>query len=46
MTYLRLVPLLALMAIAACETIEGAGRDLNTAGDVITEESQQAQAGY
>ncbi len=46
MTYLRLLPLLALMTIAACETIEGAGRDLNTAGDVITQESQQAQSGY
>ncbi len=43
MTYLRLLPLLGLMAVAACETIEGAGRDLNTAGDVITEEAQQAQ---
>lgn len=43
MTYVRLLPLLGLMAIAACETIKGAGRDLNTAGDAITEEAQQAQ---
>jgi predicted small secreted protein len=46
MKYLRLLPLLALMAVAGCETIEGAGRDIGTAGDVITQESQQAQAGY
>jgi predicted small secreted protein len=46
MTYVRFLPLLALMAFAGCETIEGAGRDLNTAGDVITQEAQEAQAGY
>jgi predicted small secreted protein len=35
--------LLALFAMAACETVEGAGRDIQTAGEVITDEAQEAQ---
>lgn len=35
--------LLAFGALIACETVEGAGRDLSSAGDAITEESQEAQ---
>ncbi len=46
MTRLSLLPLLALIALAACQTVEGAGRDLSTAGDAIASESQDAQAGY
>jgi entericidin B len=45
MKYLTLLPLLALLAVSACETVEGAGRDLETVGEVITEESQDVQAG-
>lgn len=45
MRYLTLLPLLALMILSACETVEGAGRDLETAGEAITEESQDVQAG-
>jgi len=41
-----ILPLLAFLALAACETVEGAGRDLEDAGAAITTESQQAQAGY
>ncbi|MDP3263064.1 MAG: entericidin A/B family lipoprotein [Tabrizicola sp.] len=41
-----MLPLLAFLAIAACETVEGAGRDLEDAGAAITAESQEAQAGY
>ena len=41
----RLLVLLALLAVAACETIEGAGQDIEKAGEAITEESRQAQAG-
>jgi entericidin B len=44
MTYLYILPLLAVMAIAGCETIEGAGRDLGTAGDAISQEAQEAQS--
>ncbi|WCR09291.1 entericidin A/B family lipoprotein [Paracoccus stylophorae] len=36
---------LAMMALAACETVEGAGRDLQTAGEVVQTESMEAQAG-
>jgi entericidin B len=45
MKYLTLLPLLAIMALSACETVEGAGRDLETVGEAITEESQEAQVG-
>ncbi|NUB44446.1 entericidin A/B family lipoprotein [Fertoebacter nigrum] len=38
-----LLPLLALFAVAACETVQGAGRDLSTAGQAITQESQEVQ---
>ena len=41
-----LLPLIALMGLAACETVEGAGRDLQTAGAVVTDEAQDAQTGY
>lgn len=43
MKVLNLCALVAFIALTACETIEGAGRDVQTAGQVITEESQQAQ---
>ncbi len=43
---IALLPLLALLAVAACETVEGAGRDLETAGETITEESQEAQTEF
>ncbi len=42
----RMMMALGLMLIAAaCETVEGAGQDIQAAGEAITEESQQAQAG-
>ncbi len=39
---IRTIALLALIALTACETVEGAGRDITTAGKVITEEAQTA----
>jgi predicted small secreted protein len=36
--------LLGLFATTACETIEGAGRDIEDAGEAITEESQEVQS--
>jgi entericidin B len=44
MKYLTLLPLLALMTLSACETVEGAGRDLENAGEVITDEAQETQS--
>ena len=38
-----LIPLLAVLALTACETVEGAGRDISTAGKVVAQEAQQAQ---
>ncbi|RDD69107.1 entericidin A/B family lipoprotein [Paracoccus versutus] len=38
-------PLLALLVLAACQTVQGAGRDLQSAGQAISRESQKAQAG-
>ena len=35
--------LIALGTVVACETVQGAGRDLSNAGDTITEESQEVQ---
>lgn len=44
MSYVKLLPLLAMLAVTACETVEGAGRDIGSAGNAITRESQQVQA--
>jgi predicted small secreted protein len=42
-----MLPLLALFALTACETVEGAGRDIQTAGAVVTDEARDVQAtGY
>lgn len=42
---LNLTPFLLLMAVAACETVQGAGRDLQSAGEVLTQESRDVQSG-
>lgn len=41
---IRLAPLLGLLAVSACETMQGAGRDMQTAGQVLTQQSQEAQS--
>lgn len=38
------LPLIALVLLTACETIEGAGRDLEDAGATISHEARQTQA--
>jgi entericidin B len=40
-TYMILA--LTFLALAACETVEGAGRDMTAAGSAITQEAQSAQ---
>ena len=40
-----LLPLFALLAVTACETVEGAGRDLQTAGSTVSDEARDAQSG-
>lgn len=44
---LYFAPLLAAMAIAGCETVQGAGRDMQTAGQMLSQQrfSAGAQAG-
>jgi len=37
--------LFALGALVACETVQGAGRDMSSAGRTITAESQSVQSG-
>lgn len=36
--------LVSVLGLSACQTVEGVGRDLSTAGTVITQESQQVQS--
>jgi predicted small secreted protein len=43
-TPMFLLPLLALLAVTACETVQGAGRDLSAAGSAISQESREVQA--
>jgi predicted small secreted protein len=42
MTRISLI-LLATLALAACETVEGAGKDLQSAGQAVQQEANQAQ---
>lgn len=42
---IRLLPLFALLGLVACETVQGVGRDVETAGEVISDEAQDAQNG-
>ena len=41
-----LIPLLALVALSACETVKGAGRDLQSAGAVVSREAAEAQSQF
>jgi len=41
----RAIAFLDLFAMADCETVEVPGRDLQTAGEVITDEAQDTQSG-
>ena len=37
------VMMLALLSLAACNTVQGAGQDLSVAGNTIASEAQQAR---
>jgi predicted small secreted protein len=39
------IALLLLALLAACETVEGLGRDLETGGEVIQEQAEEVQEG-
>ncbi|MEP2781618.1 MAG: entericidin A/B family lipoprotein [Pseudoruegeria sp.] len=38
-----IIPLLALSALVACETVKGAGKDLESAGSTISREAGKVQ---
>lgn len=40
----KAIALLALLGLVACETVQGAGRDLESAGEVIQDEAQDVQS--
>jgi entericidin B len=40
----KAIALLALFGLVACETVQGAGRDLESAGEVIQDEAQETQS--
>lgn len=35
--------LIAVLGLAACETVEGAGQDIESAGQAISQEAREAQ---
>lgn len=39
-----LLALIALLSVAACETVKGAGQDIEKAGEAITDQAQETQA--
>lgn len=39
----KAIALLALLGLVACETVQGAGQDLENAGEVIQDEAQETQ---
>jgi predicted small secreted protein len=39
---LPLICLTTLLAVSACETVEGAGRDITSAGQAVSTEAQKA----
>jgi entericidin B len=41
----RMMMVVMVLALAGCETVKGAGQDIQTAGQAITAEGTQAQAG-
>ena len=40
---ISLAPLLVVMAVSACETVQGAGRDMQSAGQILTEQGYNTQ---
>lgn len=42
--FMGLGAVLAVIALAGCETVQGAGRDMQHAGQAISQESYEAQA--
>ena len=43
MSKIVLLPLIAVLALSACNTVKGMGRDVSTGGQAITEGAQTTQ---
>lgn len=43
MTPARILALIGLMALGACETVEGFGQDVQTAGSAVSQEAREAK---
>ena len=41
---MRILAIFALLALAACNTVEGAGKDISTAGHAVTDEAQDSKS--
>ena len=41
----RVMMVLVIVVLAGCETVKGAGQDIQSAGQAITQEGAQVQAG-
>ena len=39
-----IMTLMTVFTLAACETVEGAGQDISTAGDTVTDTAQDVQS--
>ena len=44
-TLIRISMAALVLACAACNTVEGVGQDLSAAGDAVSEEAREAEAG-
>lgn len=44
MTRILILPLLALLGLSACNTVEGVGQDIQSGGQAIEETADDAQA--
>lgn len=42
----RAIPLLMILALSACATIQGAGRDISAAGDFVADGARQVQQAF
>ncbi len=40
-----ILALIAMLTLAACNTVRGAGQDISTAGDALTDEATEAERG-
>ncbi len=42
----RLVPFVMILALAACATMEGAGRDISKAGEMVSDTAREVRRAF